>query len=289
MSSPSSTLSSDDDIRYKPQPPAPQPRITRSPINKIPKPVEEEMMQEELRNVLTLFRQKKKIEIQKTPEVYINQNSTAKEVQEWLKAKGFSDRIRKQLANVNGNEIFTLRKDQLQSYCGRDEGQRLYSQITVSRNTTGYKTTRSSELRAILAKARAKVDESNFEVKKTGNGVAAGGGAPKAPPPPEHAKKAHPKNGKGKKASKSKYVSDSEDDSNSNSDDDEEPNFSFGLTDESGGESDESEEEVRRAPPPPPPAVKKGHNHGGKAKAKLGKQESFGDQLKKKKGEIMRK
>lgn len=94
-------------------------------------------MQQELKNVLTLFREKRKIEIQKTPEVYIYQHSTVEEVQDWLKAKGFSDRIRKQLTNMNGDELFKLKKSQLEAYCGKDEGKRLDSQINVSRSTTG--------------------------------------------------------------------------------------------------------------------------------------------------------
>jgi hypothetical protein len=98
---------------------------------------DDELMQEELKNVLTLFREKRKIEIQKTPEVYINQHSSVDEVQEWLGAKGFSDRIRKQLNNLDGSELFKLKKAQLEAYCGKEEGRRLDSQITISRNTTG--------------------------------------------------------------------------------------------------------------------------------------------------------
>lgn len=39
---------------------------------------------------------------------------------------------------------------------GKVEGGRLFSQITISRNTSGFKTARSSELKEILAKARKK-------------------------------------------------------------------------------------------------------------------------------------
>lgn len=96
------------------------------------------MMQQELRTVLTLFREKReKIEIHKTPEVYINQHSSVEEVQEWLKVKGFSDPIRKQLSNMNGTELFSLKKEQLEAYCGKAEGRRLGSQINISRSTTG--------------------------------------------------------------------------------------------------------------------------------------------------------
>jgi hypothetical protein len=98
---------------------------------------DDDLMQQELKNVLTIFREKRKIEIQRTPEVYVNQHSTEAEVQEWLKQKGFSDRIRKQLAGMNGNELFSLKRSQIENYCGKEEGRRLDSQITISRNTTG--------------------------------------------------------------------------------------------------------------------------------------------------------
>lgn len=95
------------------------------------------MVQQELKNVLTIFREKRKIEITRTPEVYIKEKSTPGEVQEWLKAKGFSSRIQKQLAGMNGGELFKLDKSNLEEYCGKEEGTRLNSQITISRNTSG--------------------------------------------------------------------------------------------------------------------------------------------------------
>lgn len=49
-------------------------------------------MQEELKNVLTLFRERRRnLEIVKTPEIYIQQTSSPKQVENWLTAKGFSD------------------------------------------------------------------------------------------------------------------------------------------------------------------------------------------------------
>ncbi|ODN06606.1 Epidermal growth factor receptor kinase substrate 8-like protein 2 [Orchesella cincta] len=133
--------------------------------------LEDEMMQMELKNVLTIYREKRHIAIPRTPEVYIVQNSTPTEVQEWLKVKGFSTRIQKQLAGLNGGELFKLNRSQLEEYCGKEEGLRLNSQITISRNTSGYKTARSSELRAILAKARAKAEQPNGSFASTSMGA----------------------------------------------------------------------------------------------------------------------
>ncbi|KAJ6641890.1 Epidermal growth factor receptor kinase substrate 8-like protein 2 [Pseudolycoriella hygida] len=114
---------------------------------------------EELKNVLTLFREKRRVlDIVKTPEIFIQQSSSANEVEQWLKAKGFSDRVVKKLHGLNGNELFALKRHTLEDYCGSEEGRRLASQITIQRNISGYKTARSSELQAILAKARKKTD-----------------------------------------------------------------------------------------------------------------------------------
>uniref|UniRef100_A0A1L8DML2 Putative epidermal growth factor receptor kinase substrate n=1 Tax=Nyssomyia neivai TaxID=330878 RepID=A0A1L8DML2_9DIPT len=117
-------------------------------------------MQEELRAVLTLFREKRRnLDITKTPDIFIQQSSTSTEVEKWLKAKGFSDNVVKKLHGVNGNELFALKRSALENYCGPEEGKRLASQITVQRNVSGYKTARSSELHAILAKARQKTEQ----------------------------------------------------------------------------------------------------------------------------------
>ena len=50
-------------------------------------------MQEELSDVLALFREKENhLDIHKTPDVFIDQRSTVKEVKKWLLAKEFSNR-----------------------------------------------------------------------------------------------------------------------------------------------------------------------------------------------------
>ncbi|XP_021962658.1 epidermal growth factor receptor kinase substrate 8-like protein 1 isoform X2 [Folsomia candida] len=252
-SSPSSTISSDDDFNYSmdksPPPPPPQPSgrnalPAQSPNKK--KPRDDDLMQQELKNVLTLFREKRKIEIQKTPEVFINQHSSVDEVQEWLKVKGFSERIRKQLSNMNGNELFSLKKAQLEAYCGKDEGRRLDSQITISRISTGFKTTRSSELRAILAKARAKVELGSFDVKTTspspepvytppnkyGSRNGSSSNSNPTSPTPKPMGMMNNNNNKSP-ASKFKPKSRYDDDS------DDAPVINFGLSDESDDESDD--------------------------------------------------
>lgn len=95
------------------------------------------MMQEELQYVLSEWRQQRHLDILRTPEVFIDQQSTPGEVQHWLKAKGFSDKIQKKFITMNGDGLFALKKDQLIQLCGRDEGARLTSQITIQRNVSG--------------------------------------------------------------------------------------------------------------------------------------------------------
>ncbi|XP_059608511.1 epidermal growth factor receptor kinase substrate 8-like isoform X2 [Phlebotomus argentipes] len=98
----------------------------------------QEEMQEELRHVLTLFREKRRgLDIMKTPEIFIQQSSTSAEVEKWLKAKGFSEHVVKRLHGINGNELFALKRVTLEEYCGPDEGKRLASQLTVQRNVSG--------------------------------------------------------------------------------------------------------------------------------------------------------
>ncbi|XP_059489417.1 epidermal growth factor receptor kinase substrate 8-like protein 2 isoform X3 [Neocloeon triangulifer] len=117
-----------------------------------------DMMQEELQMVLSEWRRQRHLDIMKTPEVFIDQQSTPDEVQVWLREKAFSDKIQKKFISMNGDDLFALKKDQLISYCGREEGSRLNSQLNLMRNVSGYKTRRSAELRAILARARQKAE-----------------------------------------------------------------------------------------------------------------------------------
>ena len=95
-------------------------------------------MQEELKNVLTLFRERRRnLDIVKTPEIFIQQTSSPAEVEKWLKAKGFSDKTVKKLHGLTGNELFALNRQTLEEYCGAEEGKRLASQITIQRNVSG--------------------------------------------------------------------------------------------------------------------------------------------------------
>ncbi|XP_017017717.1 epidermal growth factor receptor kinase substrate 8 isoform X1 [Drosophila kikkawai] len=116
---------------------------------------------DELRVMLQQRQKRKDLEILKTPEIFITQNSKPREVEEWLRGKGFSDVIIKRLHTLSGEEIFALSPHTIESYFGQRESRRLISQIVLQKNFCEYKTIRSSELSAKLAKARQKADQSN--------------------------------------------------------------------------------------------------------------------------------
>ncbi|KPU79651.1 uncharacterized protein Dana_GF17076, isoform D [Drosophila ananassae] len=116
---------------------------------------------DELRVMLQQRQRRKDLEILKTPEIFITQNSKPKEVEEWLRGKGFSDTIVKRLHTLSGEEIFALSPHTIESYFGQRESRRLISQIVLQKNFCEYKTIRSSELSAKLARARQKADQSN--------------------------------------------------------------------------------------------------------------------------------
>lgn len=93
-------------------------------------------MHEELKQAI-LVRENRKFGIVKTPEIFIQQSSSAEEVNNWLKAKGFSDSTVKKLNGLTGNELFGLKRHTIEEYCGKSEGSRLHSQITIQRNVSG--------------------------------------------------------------------------------------------------------------------------------------------------------
>nr|CAD7461082.1 unnamed protein product [Timema tahoe] len=74
----------------------------------------QDLMQEELKAVLTMFREKRpNVEILTTPKVYINQDSSPDEVQKWLQAKSFSQKVRRRVEDLledQGQDGWTKRR-----------------------------------------------------------------------------------------------------------------------------------------------------------------------------------
>ncbi|XP_061927082.1 epidermal growth factor receptor kinase substrate 8 isoform X2 [Apis cerana] len=119
----------------------------------------EKQVQEELKQVLMIFREKKEYygkSIDREP--VLDQYSTPREVQNWLTFKGYSEKICKQLRDMTGSEIFGLTKRQLEYY-DIAEGAKLFNQILLARNENKTKNSRTSELKQILEKARHKIEE----------------------------------------------------------------------------------------------------------------------------------
>ncbi|XP_047519287.1 epidermal growth factor receptor kinase substrate 8-like isoform X1 [Pieris napi] len=141
-----------------PEPPvAPPPPVTKTDTMKSTKSVMSTTsgLHEELMAVLPQIQ--RRLEIKKTPDIFIHQKSNPDEVLSWLEAKGFSRTAQKQL-RVSGHQLFALSRAQLERVLGADEGKRLYSQVLVQRNISGYRTTSASELQSILRKVREKVE-----------------------------------------------------------------------------------------------------------------------------------
>lgn len=85
--------------------------------------------------IMIMQREKRKdLDILKTPQIYIDQNSPPKEIKEWLTAKGFSDTIIKKLSGLNGKELFALSPHVIEGYFGQKDSRRLISQIVLQKN-----------------------------------------------------------------------------------------------------------------------------------------------------------
>ncbi|RZC38901.1 epidermal growth factor receptor kinase substrate 8 [Asbolus verrucosus] len=154
-----------------PPPPPPPPPMISNPVTPVTTlkrspsikstTTQGDRMQDELNLVLSMVREKRyksHIEVRQTPEVYIDQKSTPEEVQNWLKAKDFEPKICAKFKGLAGHNLFDFQKNQLERICGPKEGARLDSQLKIQKSVSGYQTVRSSELKAILAKAREKIE-----------------------------------------------------------------------------------------------------------------------------------
>ncbi|XP_076851719.1 epidermal growth factor receptor kinase substrate 8-like protein 1a [Brachyhypopomus gauderio] len=86
----------------------------------------------------------------------LNYHSPPAEVQNWLRAKGFSDLTVNNLGILSGAQLFSLNKEELCTVSPQ-EGARVYSQIMVQKATL-QSVRKSSELENVMKKQKMKVD-----------------------------------------------------------------------------------------------------------------------------------
>lgn len=118
-------------------PSTPVATLKRSPSVKSTAALGSDKMQDELAVVLSIVRDKPRLEIRQTPPVYISQKSTALEVQKWLKDKEFSKEVTEKLRGYTGHGLMSMTREQTEKICGLQEGRRLYSQISIQKSVSG--------------------------------------------------------------------------------------------------------------------------------------------------------
>lgn len=89
---------------------------------------------------------------------YITPESTVEEVQAWLVAKDFSDRVKGLCKELTGEHMFALTKERLEEVLAATEAARLLSHLTVQKNLCGYKPSGKDQLSEILQMRRNRVD-----------------------------------------------------------------------------------------------------------------------------------
>ncbi|CAG0887477.1 unnamed protein product [Darwinula stevensoni] len=158
-----------------PQPPPAKepPKARQPPIQQNPRPNDwsqrngysrnaPEAPIDELKEAFKTLRiRQKKLDVVQTPPVFITENSSANEVQDWLKQKLLPPQICEKLKGMDGKKLFRLTKEVCEKHFGRDEGSRLYSYITLSKNETKFNTASTSELMKILKERRRRAEKGN--------------------------------------------------------------------------------------------------------------------------------
>ncbi|XP_013406979.1 epidermal growth factor receptor kinase substrate 8 isoform X6 [Lingula anatina] len=104
--------------------------------------------------------------------VYLTMYSTTEEVGEWLQSKNFPERVVYKLDEYDGESLFKASQAELERLIGKEQGQRLASQVLVQKNLSGFKDTNSgnNELAAILQKRKQRADSSENGKRDSGLG-----------------------------------------------------------------------------------------------------------------------
>lgn len=75
------------------------------------------------------------LSIKITPDVFIDQHSTKDDIQNWLKKKEFDKDMRDKLKGFTAAELLLFSRKHCITVCGEEEGKRLFSQITLQKNS----------------------------------------------------------------------------------------------------------------------------------------------------------
>ncbi|CAH0562667.1 unnamed protein product [Brassicogethes aeneus] len=121
-------------------------------------------MHEQLYSVYSIIGEKEKkphLDIKQTPDINIDHNSSKDDIQRWFNLKGFENETYEKFQNLSSKQLFSFSKEDLEKLCGA-KGKRLYSQLLLQKNKSGYETIKVSELKHVLERRKKKVDDEGF-------------------------------------------------------------------------------------------------------------------------------
>ncbi|XP_078583706.1 epidermal growth factor receptor kinase substrate 8-like isoform X23 [Branchiostoma floridae x Branchiostoma japonicum] len=143
--------------KESPRSPPPEENRARKPS---PEERQADDLQEELKTRMTMGKHRKFAPRPRAPSISIDYDSTPEEVTKWLHSRGFSKLTVESLGVLTGAQLFTLTKDELKTVC-YEEGQKVYSQITVQKSLLDQQGGNQSELQGFLKHRRETVDMSS--------------------------------------------------------------------------------------------------------------------------------
>ncbi|CAH1250299.1 EPS8 [Branchiostoma lanceolatum] len=143
--------------KESPRSPPPEENRARKPS---PEERQADDLQEELKTRMTMGKHRKFAPRPRAPSISIDYDSTPEEVTKWLHSRSFSKLTVESLGVLTGAQLFSLTKDELKTVC-YEEGQKVYSQITVQKSLLDQQGGNQSELQDFLKHRRETVDMSS--------------------------------------------------------------------------------------------------------------------------------
>ncbi|CAH1250295.1 EPS8 [Branchiostoma lanceolatum] len=132
------------------QSPPPEENRARKPS---PEERQADDLQEELKTRMTMGKHRKFAPRPRAPSISIDYDSTPEEVTKWLHSRSFSKLTVESLGVLTGAQLFSLTKDELKTVC-YEEGQKVYSQITVQKSLLDQQGGNQSELQEMLKRRK---------------------------------------------------------------------------------------------------------------------------------------